>query len=47
MLKQLPVVTMQTEQLIHKKVMENAAPEINNIIESMAKELKVPLKRTR
>lgn len=45
MVKQLPMVTMQTDQLIHKKVIENAAPEINSLIEQMAKELGVPLKK--
>lgn len=47
MLQQLPQVTMQTEQLIQNRVRENAAPEINGIIEKMAKELNVPLKRNR
>lgn len=45
MLKQLPNVTMQTEQLIHKRVMEKAAPGINGLIEKMAKELGVPLQK--
>jgi len=45
MVKQLPLVTMQADQLIHKKVMENAAPQINSLIEQMARELGVPLKK--
>lgn len=45
MVKQLPLVTMQTDQLIQKKVMENAAPHINALIEQMAKELGVSLKK--
>ena len=47
MLRQLPEVTNQTELLIRQRVVENAAPQINSIIQAMAKELKVPLQRTR
>lgn len=47
MLRQLPEVTNQASLLIRKRVMDNAAPQINTIIQQMAKELKVPLQRTR
>lgn len=47
MLRQLPEVTNQTELLIRKRVVDNAAPQVNSIIQDMAKELKVPLQRTR
>lgn len=45
MVKQLPLVTMQTDQLIQKKVMQNAVPQINTLIEDMAKDLGVSLKK--
>lgn len=47
MLRQLPEVTSQVQLLIRQRVLENAAPQINSIIQAMAKDLKVPLQKTR
>lgn len=46
MLKQLPMVTMQTTRLIQSKI-PKAAPEINVLVEQMARDLGVSLEALR